>query len=118
MKKRQTKEEKWEELEERVKNKLGEARKRALLADSFAEMEEIAEQIGRELERDLLGTMAEQQEPQNRPECAECGAKMYRRGQKERQMKTSQGRVKIERERWICPECGSGIFPPGSETEA
>ena len=117
MKKRQTKEEKWQELEERVKSKLEEARKRALLADSFAEMEEIADRVGRELERDLLGTMAEQQEPQSRPVCPECETEMYRRGQKERRMKTSQGKVKIERERWICPECGTGIFPPGSETK-
>ena len=117
MKKRRTKEEKWNELEERVRSKLEEARKRALLADSFAEMEAIADQVGRELEQDLLGTMAEQQEPQGRLACPECEAKMYRRGQKKRQLKTSLGKVRIERDRWICPECGSGIFPPGSETE-
>jgi hypothetical protein len=118
MKKRQTREEKWQELEERVKNKLEEARKRALLADSFAQMEEIADQIGQDLEEALLGAMAEQQEPMSRPTCPECGVRMSRRGQAKRQLKTRVGKVELERDRWSCPQCESGIFPPGPETEA
>ena len=75
MKTRKTKEEKWNELEEQVKSKLEEARKRALLADSFTEMETIADQVGREVEQELLGALAEQQEPGSHPTCSECGAK-------------------------------------------
>lgn len=112
MRKRKTREEKWDELEKAFQKQLDEARKRALLADSFAELEEIAGQVGRELERALLGAMAEQQEPAGRPDCPGCGARMYRRGRKKRQLKTSQGEVEVERERWVCPVCGSGLFPP------
>jgi hypothetical protein len=63
MKKQKTGEEKWEELKKELQKKLDEARKRALLVDGFDEMEETAGQVGQELERALLGAMAEQQEP-------------------------------------------------------
>lgn len=115
---RSTRDEKWERLERDVEEKLKQARKRALLAESFDELEEIVEETGREIEQELLEAMAEQRESTGRARCPKCGEPMYRRGTKARQLKTSRGKVKIERARWICPTCGASLFPPGSEPEA
>jgi YgiT-type zinc finger domain-containing protein len=113
MEKRKSREEKWEELEQRVKARLEEARKKALLADSFDEMEEIVDEIGQVIEQDLLGVMAEQREVGGRPNCPECGQPMSRRGRKSRQIKSGKGDIRFERDRWICPVCGATFFPPG-----
>jgi hypothetical protein len=105
--------ERWEELEARVQEELDKARRRALLADSFDEMEEIVDEIGRIVQQEMLAAMAEQREVEGRQRCRMCGEQMHRRGKKERKMKTSKGEVRIERVRWVCPECEEGLFPPG-----
>jgi hypothetical protein len=48
------------------------------------------------------------------PVCGECGAKMQRRGQAERQLQGPGGQaIHLKRSFWVCPACGAGIFPPG-----
>jgi predicted RNA-binding Zn-ribbon protein involved in translation (DUF1610 family) len=118
MKKDRKKVEKWQEVEEQVQRTVEQARRRARVSDSFAEMETIAVEVGQVIGRALLRAMAEQQEPEGKPKCPSCGEKMYRRGQNQRQMKTSAGVVRIQRNRWVCPVCSTGLFPPGSGTEA
>jgi hypothetical protein len=36
---------------------------------------------------------------------------MENKGLKPRHLKTSVGLVEFERERWVCPNCGTSIFP-------
>lgn len=117
MKKRKSREEKWDEFEQRVKAQLEKGRKRALLADSFDEMEEIVDEIGQYIEADMLGVMAEQREVEGRPKCPDCQEPMKRRGRKSRQIKSGKGDIKFERERWICQRCDATFFPPGQSTE-
>ena len=46
--------------------------------------------------------------------CAECGAKLMKKGKKKRSLLTKEGRViELERDYGVCPACGQGIFPPG-----
>ena len=108
---------KWADLEGYVQEELRQARQRALLADSFDEMEEMVVEVGQRLQRAILAAAAEQRQPGGGQRCPGCGAKMENKGLKSRQMKTSVGKVRFERERWACPECGRGVFPPGSEAE-
>lgn len=112
MAKTSKRDERWEELEARIHEELDKARRRALLADSFDEMEEIVDEIGRVVQQEMLAAMAEQREVEGRQHCRMCGAPMQRRGKSGRQMKTSKGEVRIERVRWVCPECEEGLFPP------
>ena len=113
MAKSRKRDERWEELEARVQAELEKARRRALVADSFDEMEEIVDEIGQVIEQDLLGVMAEQREMGGRPTCPECGQAMSRRGRQSRQIKSGKGDIQFERDRWICPACGTTFFPPG-----
>jgi uncharacterized protein with PIN domain len=102
----------WEQFEGRVKQKLEESRRRFLLANSFDEMEDIVDEVGGEIEQDLLRVAAEQREPEGGMKCSACGAAMKRKDKKARQMTTSKGDVRFERERWVCPACGASVFPP------
>lgn len=48
------------------------------------------------------------------PTCPECGVAMRPCGQRTRQMLTRMGRtVPLERPYYVCPACGTGVFPPG-----
>ncbi len=52
--------------------------------------------------------------PTERPACPECGERMAPRGEQEREV-TVQGdhTVHLTRSYWVCPSCGTGLFPPG-----
>ena len=110
---RTRRDERWEELEGWVKEELDKARQRLLLAESFDEMEEIVVEMGQALEQEMLAAGAEQREVEGPPRCRECGEKMKRKGRTPRRIKTSQGTVRYERGRWVCPGCGANLFPPG-----
>lgn len=46
--------------------------------------------------------------------CAKCGQKLEKKGKKKRKLQTQGGReIELEREYWVCPKCGEGLFPPG-----
>jgi hypothetical protein len=110
--------EKWAELEEMIANEVMKARQRAMLADSFDEMEEIVVEVGERVQQAMLSAMAEQRQPSGAVKCPKCGGQMSSKGLKKRQLKSSVGKVRFERERWTCPACKTSLFPPGSKTEA
>jgi YgiT-type zinc finger domain-containing protein len=46
-------------------------------------------------------------------QCPECGTKMQKRGEAERQLQGVGGQnLHLKREYWVCPACGAGVFPP------
>jgi 5'-deoxynucleotidase YfbR-like HD superfamily hydrolase len=47
------------------------------------------------------------------PQCEKCGREMCYKGQKRRRVSSSVGETKIERGYYYCPECATGVFPPG-----
>jgi hypothetical protein len=53
-------------------------------------------------------------EPKERPRCPQCSSPLQSRGQHERALQTQGGaEVKLTRSYGTCPQCGSGLFPPG-----
>jgi uncharacterized protein with PIN domain len=106
------------EVRQLVGDEVEKAWRRAMVADSFDEMEEIVGEMGQIVEAAVLSGMAEQRETGRPPRCPECGKQMRRKDKVPRQMKTSKGEVDIERERWVCDECETSLFPPGPSTGA
>lgn len=52
--------------------------------------------------------------PRDAEKCPECGVRMVRKGKKKRTLLLREGQeVELEREYWVCLECGQGLFPPG-----
>jgi DNA-directed RNA polymerase subunit RPC12/RpoP len=49
-----------------------------------------------------------------RPTCSTCGTRMHADGMEVRRLATSGDQtLTLRRARARCPECGSGVFPPG-----
>jgi hypothetical protein len=46
--------------------------------------------------------------------CRECGQEMRNKGRKRKVVESRAGGIEMERGYYYCPECGAGIFPPGS----
>ena len=51
------------------------------------------------------------------PRCERCGREMRYKGEKRREVVTSQGKIELERAYYYCEKCRVGIFPPGSAIE-
>ncbi len=70
----------------------------------------------RVLEEAIMGGLLEQQtyhvNPQI-PSCPACGARMHRKGNKKRYVRTRSGETEIERPYFYCQTCRKGLFPPG-----
>lgn len=45
--------------------------------------------------------------------CPQCGREMRYKGQKRRRVSSSLGETQISRGHYYCPECQTGVFPPG-----
>jgi hypothetical protein len=50
--------------------------------------------------------------------CRLCGQEMRNKGRKRKVVESRVGEIDLERGYYYCPECGAGIFPPGSTTES
>jgi YgiT-type zinc finger domain-containing protein len=78
--------------------------------ETMRRMAELQAHILEELSKDL--PPEENQEAAT--QCPECGAKMQRRGEIERQLQGMGGQnLHLKRDYWVCPACGAGLFPPG-----
>ena len=90
---------------------------------SQASFDEIAAELAphrQELMGELLGELVQQHGDGRYAEvvCPDCGEKMKSRGRRRRKVQHAEGEVKIKRGYHRCPQCGRGIFPPGSATPA
>jgi len=57
---------------------------------------------------------AEKERLSKAPPCPECGSKMQKRGEVERQLQGAGAQnIHLSRAYWVCPACGAGFFPPG-----
>lgn len=88
-----------------------------------ASFDEIASQVTpkrRELMGGLLEQLAKQQGDGRYAEaiCPTCGSEMKAKGQRRRRIVHAEGEAEVERAYHHCPECGSGLFPPGPAVEA
>ena len=48
------------------------------------------------------------------PDCPDCGTRMARKGIRDRTLTVPGDQaVTLTRRYWVCPVCGTGLFPPG-----
>ena len=89
---------------------------KATMADIERETMRRMSQLQARLMEDILRTKAIEQrvDQQERVICAECGAEMRYRGDRERRLQAQGGQeVVFQRGYAVCPECGAAFFPPG-----
>lgn len=88
--------------------------------DVFDDIEEQAEQMGREATRDLIGARLEVEETRQADEvaCPACGQPMRRPPTAaERTLDTASGGVRYRRRHAICDRCGDSFSPAGPPVE-
>lgn len=86
-------------------------------APKLSEMEAKALVVRQRFGQRLLEALIEDQEarqPAEPPKCPTCRAEMRYKGQKETDIETRLGGIKVERGYYYCAHCKSGLFPPGS----
>lgn len=92
-------------LEQGVKEKL-----------TLSQMEELVGQLKFELTSLLVESLIEVQAKHMAgpgPDCCQCGREMRSKGEKPRQLMTSQGEIEFKRPYYHCDRCRQGLFPPG-----
>ena len=79
------------------------------------EIVELALESGQEVEGVVLkGLSNEQSEgPTGEVLCEQCGRRMHHKGKRWRDVVTSAGETRIERDYYYCADCKAGRFPPG-----
>lgn len=87
-----------------------------------ATFDEIAAQVTpkrRALMGELLGQLAQQQGDGSYEEatCPSCSEPLEASGRRKRRIVHAEGEVEVERAYHHCPECGTGLFPPGPAVE-
>jgi len=89
-------------------------------APDLTQIEDIVLELREKLSKAMVESVVESQENVQPVElrCPKCGRIMRFKGQKEKVVESRVGEVELERGYYYCPTCQSGIFPPGSTTEA
>src|SRR5262245_48889326 len=84
---------------------------------TLSQMEEVVGQLKFGLTSWLVERLIEVQAQQLAgpgPVCSGCGREMRDKGEKPRQLISSQGQLEFKRKYYYCETCRQGIFPPGS----
>jgi tRNA(Ile2) C34 agmatinyltransferase TiaS len=85
----------------------------ASLAEIEAAVEQELSRLRTHLLHERVTTLAEATE-RARPGCPQCGTPLQRRGRRARTLTGRGGApLRVERQYYECPACGSGLFPPG-----
>jgi hypothetical protein len=108
----------WQAMVDDILSGLTEWRQQHLKA-TFSEIERetmkrMGQLQGRMMQELAMASRASDWEGEEAPVCAECGAKMSKRGEQERHLQAQGGgEVVLKRAYAVCPVCEAGIFPPG-----
>ena len=77
---------------------------------------ELRKRFGEQMAQQVI-LRQEARQPAARVLCPGCGGEMVPKGEKDNQIETRFGDLKIARGHYYCPSCKQGLFPPGSTTE-
>jgi Zn finger protein HypA/HybF involved in hydrogenase expression len=108
------------ELEKQLRARADEAIRKLLetLPDksvlTMSDMERLIGEMGHEVMRSAMQEVAQRE--QVVPEqviCETCQVAMQKRGKRKKRVVTKRGEIELERQYYVCPQCGSGVFPPG-----
>lgn len=116
-----TSEEHWRELSEDILTNMKEWRRNHPKA-TFAEIEEEVHARVSRLEAQMIQDTAQESasrvwsgtSQQERPRCPVCQTPLQARGKRQRSLQGAGGqKVTLTRDYGTCPNCGTGLFPPG-----
>lgn len=108
-----------DELEKQLRAKAEESIRKLLdnLPDkselTMTDIENLVGEMGHEVTQGATEAIAqhEQAEPCELI-CEGCRVRMQKRGKRKKQVVTKRGEIELDRQYYVCPQCGVGVFPP------
>lgn len=80
---------------------------------SLSDLEDVTGEMGRSLMQGTMVSLSQTQQPEVEAVwCEACQQKMQKRGKRKKRVETVRGEIEIERQYYVCPQCGAGAFPP------
>lgn len=80
---------------------------------SLSDLEDVTGEMGRSLMQGTIASLSRTQQPEVEAVwCEGCQQKMHKRGKRKKRVETVRGEIEIERQYYVCPQCGAGAFPP------
>lgn len=81
---------------------------------TLSDLEDVTGDLGKTVMQGTMASLSQTQQPKvERVWCEACERKMHKRGKRKRRVETVRGEIEIERAYYTCPQCGTGVFPPG-----
>jgi YgiT-type zinc finger domain-containing protein len=80
---------------------------------TMTDIENLVGEMGHEVTQSATEAIAqrEQSEPSEMI-CEACQVRMRKRGKRKKRVVTKRGEIELERQYYVCPQCGEGVFPP------
>jgi hypothetical protein len=83
-------------------------------AVGLSDLERLTGEMGTVIMQDSLQILGREAARKSQAEvCGSCGGQLYKRGKRRKQIVTLRGEINIEREYYVCKQCGESCFPPG-----
>ena len=80
---------------------------------TMSDMERLIGEMGQAIMRQSLQEVARSEQVEaSEVICEDCQVGMHKRGRRKKQVVTKRGEIEMERQYYVCPECGTGVFPP------
>lgn len=80
---------------------------------SMTEMEDLVGELEIDLRQGVLQELVEESQTQDKGLCPYCQGKLRNKGKRRKRLITLRGEVEVERDYYVCLDCGEGYFPPG-----
>jgi len=82
-------------------------------AMTLSEMEQVVGEVEAEISQALMQGLVNGNWKQKSDGCPDCGGKLRNKGKRRKPLVTVRGEIEVERDYYVCTECGRGYFPPG-----
>ena len=108
-----------EELENRLLDQARQAIKQLLAKKdgrrdlTMTEMEDLVGELEIDFRQAALQELVDESQSQNKGLCPHCQGKLRNKGKRRKRLITVRGEIEVDRDYYVCLDCGEGYFPPG-----
>ena len=81
---------------------------------NLSSMEAVVGELGERFEQAVLQSLVNQSQGQSNGQglCPDCGGPLASKGKRAKKVETVRGEIEVERDYYLCTDCGQGYFPP------
>jgi hypothetical protein len=100
-----------EQAKQAIKNMLDEKNGRRDL--SMTEMEDLVGDLETDFRQAVLQELVDESQEQAKGLCPSCQGKLRNKGKRRKRLITVRGEIEVERDYYVCLNCGAGFSPSG-----